>query len=142
MTPAAMPEDFTPIPAWPGYFVNRLGQVRSNFGTLTVDPKGRVRVRPPGGKSARSVYVGELMAAAGFFLTAPPAASAEMEAEVAALRHERDILKRQVNGLRSQLAAASETIDRGRKLNGHLLFLVRKHQGKCPQETLAREELA
>lgn len=129
MTPAAMPEDFTPIPAWPGYFINRLGQVRSNFGTLAVDPKGRVRVRPPGGKSARSVYVGELMAAAGFFMPAAPAVSAEMEAEAAALRHERDMLERQVDGLRSQLAAASESIERGRRLNGHLLFLVRKRNG-------------
>lgn len=130
MTPAAMPEDFTPIPAWPGYFVNRLGQVRSSSGTLAVDPKGRVRVRPPGGKSARSVYVGELMAAAGFFLPAAPAVSAEMEAEAAALRHERDTLERQVDGLRSQLAAASESIERGRRLNGHLLFLVRKRNGE------------
>ncbi len=130
MTPAAKPEEFTPIPDWPDYAVNRLGQVRSRFGTLTADPKGRVHVRPPGGKSARSVYVGELMAAAGFFIPAAPAVSAEMEAEVAALRYERDMLEQQVDGLRSQLAAASEAIDRGRRLNGHLLFLVRKRNGE------------
>lgn len=130
MTPAAKPEEFTPIPDGPDYAVNRLGQVRSRFGTLTVDPKGRVRVRPPGGKSVRSVYVGELMAAAGFFMPAAPAVSVEMEAEVAALRHERDMLEQQVDDLRSQLAAASETIDRGRRLNGHLLFLVRKRNGE------------
>lgn len=130
MTPAAKPEEFTPIPDWPDYAVNRLGQVRSRFGTLTVDPKGRVHVRPPGGKNARSVYVGELMAAAGFFIPAAPAVSAEMEAEVAALRYERDMLEQQVDGLHSQLAAASETIDRGRRLNGHLLFLIRKWTGE------------
>ncbi len=31
-----------------------------------------------------------------------------------------------MDGLHSQLAVASETINRGCKLNGHLLFLVRK----------------
>ena len=139
-------DDFFPIPAWPGYSVSRLGQVRGKTGVLSCDAKSRVRLR--NGQRYTLSYVGALMEQAGLLASpngapaATPAERPERENELLALRSERDDLKRQIDGLREELSAASETISRGRRLNGHLLALVRQHQGKPPQETVAREELA
>lgn len=127
-----MPElkDFSPIPDWPGYSVSRLGQVRSKIGVLSCDAKGRVRLR--NGQSYTLSYVGDLMAQAGLLANpdgapaAPPELPPELEDELLSLRSERDALERQIDGLSEKLAAASETISRGRRLNGHLLALVRK----------------
>lgn len=132
-------DEFLPIPDWPGYAINRLGQVRGRCGQLSCDTKGRVRVRSKAAKRQAALHVGELMEMAGLLVNpddapaAPSDVPPELEEELLSLRHERDTLERQVDGLHSQLAAASETIDRGRKLNGHLLFLVRKHQGFNPR---------
>lgn len=59
------PDAFLPIPGWPGYSVNRLGQVRSEYGVLSGDCKGRVRLRDKASKRQRMFYVGELMGLAG-----------------------------------------------------------------------------
>ncbi len=126
-------DDFFPIPAWPGYSISRLGQVRGKTGVLACDAKGRVRLR--NGKRQSSVHVGDLMAQAGLLANpdgapaAPPELPPALEDELLALRSERDALETQVNGLREELSAASETISRGRRLNRHLIALVRQHQG-------------
>lgn len=132
------PDVFLPIPAWPGYSVSRLGQVRGKTGVLSCDAKGRVRLR--NGRRYTLSYVGALMELAGL-LTPPdgepprPELPPDREPELLALRSERDALERQIDGLRAELTAASETISRGRRLNGHLLALVRK-----PDEEAARPE--
>lgn len=126
------PDVFLPIPAWPGYSVSRLGQVRGKAGVLSCDAKGRVRLR--NGQRQTSLYVGALMEQAGLLApphgapAAPPELPPERENELLALRAERDALEQQVDGLRAELTAASETIARGRRLNGHLLALVRKQE--------------
>lgn len=145
-------DDFFSIPAWPGYSVDRLGRVRGKTGMLACDAKGRVRLR--NGKRYILSYVGDLMEQAGLLANpdGAPAASPELppalEDELLALRSERDTLETQVNGLREELSAASETISRGRRLNGHLLALVRKqdeeaarpekHRAKNPRDAAAR----
>lgn len=43
-----------------------------------------------------------------------------------ALRRDRDTLERHVAGLREELDKASDTIDRGRRLNGLLMARLRK----------------
>ncbi len=125
-------DDFFPIPAWPGYSVSRLGQVRGKTGVLACDAKGRVRLR--NGKRQSSVHVGDLMAQAGLLANpdsaAPPELPPALEDELLALRSERDTLETQVNGLREELSAASETISRGRRLNRHLIALVRRQQAE------------
>lgn len=112
-----------PIPGWPGYSVNRLGQVRSRFGVLACDAKGRVRLRNKAARRQSLFFTGELMGRAGLLADSPADA---LEDELLAARRERDTLERRVAGLREELAAASDTIDRGRRLNGHLLALLRK----------------
>lgn len=121
-------------------------------GMLACDAKSRVRLR--NGKRYTLSYVGDLMEQAGLLANPDgvPAASPELppalEDELLTLRSERDTLETQVNGLREELSAASETISRGRRLNGHLIALVRKqdeeaarpekHRAKNPRDAAAR----
>ena len=70
-------DDFFPIPAWPGYSISRLGQVRGKTGVLACDAKGRVRLR--NGKRQSSVHVGDLMAQAGLLANPDGAPAAPPE---------------------------------------------------------------
>lgn len=124
------PDAYLPIPGWPGYSVNRLGQVRSEYGVLSCDSKGRVRLRDKASKRQSTLHVGALMELAGLLaeVDGSPAPDPEWADELIALRRERDALERHVAGLREELDKAAITIARGRRLNGHLLALVRKQQ--------------
>ncbi|WP_165072772.1 hypothetical protein [Desulfovibrio sp. ZJ200] len=119
---------YLPIPGWPGYRVSRRGQVRSEYGVLTCDSKGRVRLRNKATRRQSLFFTGELMGLAGLLADSSGSPAPEPADELLALRRERDALERHVAGLREELENASDTIARGRKLNGHLLALVRKRQ--------------
>ncbi len=137
-------DDFLPIPDWPDYPINRFGQVRGRCGLLSCDTKGRVCIRSKAAKRQDALHVGELMEMTGVLVNpddapaAPSDVPTELEEKLLSLSYERDTLERQVNGMHSQLAAASETIDRGRRINAHRLFLVRQHQGFNPQSPIRR----
>ncbi len=111
-------DGYTPIPDWPGYYVNRLGQVCSEYGILSCDSKGRVRLRNKTANRQGAFYTGELMALAGL-LVEPGQDKAEAlmpdaESEVLALHEERD-------GLLQDLAKAERIIKNGRRLNAILM---------------------
>lgn len=56
---------YLPIPGWPGYTVSWRGQVRSEFGVLACDSKGRVRLRNKATRRQSLFFTGELMDLAG-----------------------------------------------------------------------------
>ena len=57
-------ETFYTIPAFPGYGINRRGEVKSPTGViLTVTERGQVRVKKDG--KVRLEYIGDLLADAG-----------------------------------------------------------------------------
>lgn len=107
-----MSHEFHPLPSWPGYTVSRQGIVRGKIGPLSVDSSGRVSLRETGGKRIRKVYIGDALADAGLLAEAHPPQAALMEAELAALREERD-------AARSDLAALSGRIQEAQRVNRH-----------------------
>lgn len=107
-----MSSDFHPLPSWPGYTVSRQGIVRGKIGQLSVDSSGRVSLREASGKRIRKVYIGEALADAGLLAEAPPPQAPLVEAELAALREERD-------AARSYLAALSGRIQEAQRVNRH-----------------------
>lgn len=123
---------YLPIPGWPGYSVSRRGQVRSEFGVLACDSKGRVRLRNKATRRQSLFFTGELMELAGLLAHDADGPDPDLEEELLAARRERDTLERHVAGLCEELAAASRSIDRGRRLNGHLMALLRKQQADDP----------
>lgn len=127
------------IPGWPGYMVNRLGQVRSDHGVLACDCKGRVRLRDKASKRYNTFPVGALMEMAGLLTESAGSPDPALEDELIALRRERDTLERHVAGLREEMDKAAETIARGRKLNGHLLALARRQKAQLAALTAPRK---
>lgn len=107
-----MSSDFHPLPSWPGYSVSSRGIVRGKIGPLSVDSSGRVSLREAGGKHLRKVYIGEALADAGLLADARQPQTALVEAELAALRAERD-------AARSDLAALSGRIEEAQRVNRH-----------------------
>ncbi|MDE6734987.1 MAG: hypothetical protein K2J64_05930 [Desulfovibrio sp.] len=107
-----MSHDFRPLPSWPGYTVSRQGIVRGKIGPLSVDRSGRVSLRETGSKRFRKVYIGEALADAGLLAEAQPPQAALVEAELTALRAERD-------AARSDLAALSGRIQEAQRVNRH-----------------------
>lgn len=107
-----MGNDFFSLPSWPGYTVSRQGIVRGKIGPLSVDSSGRVSLRETGGKRFRKVYIGDALADAGLLAEAQPPQAALVEAELAALRAERD-------AARSDLAALSGRIQEAQRVNRH-----------------------
>ena len=122
-----LPDGYTPIPDWPGYYVNRLGQVCSEYGDLTCDSRGKYTLRHRSSKKQKKLHVGAIMELAGLLVSADSGQSQEDD-EMAALRRECDALRAVEAELRTHLTIAEQTIARGRKLNGHLLHLVRGGQ--------------
>ncbi|MDR1777064.1 MAG: hypothetical protein LBR31_04460 [Desulfovibrio sp.] len=65
--------DFVPIPDYPGYSINPLGQVRGQHGGLMVNPRGQVSLRRGSGR--RAVFIGALLANAGMLRSDDDAAA-------------------------------------------------------------------
>ena len=116
-----------PVADWPGYSVNRLGQVFSEYGDLTCDSSGKYTLRHRSGRKQKKLHVGAIMELAGLLVSADSGQQQEDE-EMAALRRECEALRAVEAELRAHLAMAEQIIARGRKLNGHLLHLVRGRQ--------------
>ena len=116
-----------PVEGWPGYYVNRLGQVCSENGDLTCDSSGKYTLRHRSSRKQKKLHVGAIMELAGLLVSADSGQQQEDE-EMAALRRECEALRAVEAELRAHLTIAEQTIARGRKLNGHLLYLVRGGQ--------------
>lgn len=112
--------EFLPIHGWPGYFVNRLGQVRSEFGPLNFDAQGRIGLREAGGKKYRRLPIGQIMDAAGLLAAPNEPEPALMEAELAALRAERDAARHELEALSRRVAEAQRVNRHNRSLNAAL----------------------
>lgn len=115
-----MSNDFHPLPSWPGYTVSLQGIVRGKIGPLTVDNAGRVSLREAGGKRIRKVYIGEALADAGFLADAGQPQAALVEAELVALRAERDAARHELEALSRRVAEAQRVNRHNRSLNAAL----------------------
>ena len=101
-------ETFYTIPSFPGYGINRRGEVKSPTGViLTVTERGQVRIKKDG--KVRLEYIGNLLADAG-----------QADAMLAREKYEMELL-----GLRKAVAKA-ERLRLARKLNALLLSKVRR----------------
>lgn len=104
-------ETFYTIPAFPGYGINRRGEVKSPTGViLTVTERGQVRVKKNG--KVRLEYIGDLLADAML-------AREKYEAELLALR-------KAVAKAECDLGEKAERLRLARKLNALLLAKVRR----------------
>lgn len=115
-----MSNDFHPLPSWPGYTVSSRGIVRGKIGPLTVDNAGRVSLREAGGKHIREVYIGEALADAGLLADAGQPQAALLEAELAALRAERDAARHELEALSRRVAEAQRVNRHNRSHNAAL----------------------
>lgn len=59
-------EGFREVPGWDGYFVNAKGCVRSRFGEIEIDARGRASLYNAQTRKRRSIPVAELLRLAGF----------------------------------------------------------------------------
>lgn len=112
--------EFLPIQGWPGYFVNRLGQVRSEIGPLSVDANGRVNLRHAESKKYRKLYIGQIMDAAGLLAAPNEPEPALVEAELDALRQERDAARHELEVLSAGVTEAQRVNRHNRSLNAAL----------------------
>lgn len=115
-----MSSDFHPLPSWPGYTISSRGIVRGKVGPLTVDNAGRVSLREAGGKRIRKVYIGEVLADAGLLADAGQPQAALVEAELAALRLERDAARHELEALSCRVVEAQRVNRHNRSLNAAL----------------------
>lgn len=109
-------DTFYALPSWPGYGINRRGEVKSPTGViLTVTERGQVRMKKDG--KVRLEYIGHLLADAG--------QAAEM---LARERYEKELpeLRKAVAKAEFDLGEKSERLRLARKLNAVLLARVRR----------------
>lgn len=116
---------FLPLPGCPGYAVNRLGQVKGKSGLLSVDAQGRVNLRDGQSKKYRKLYIGQLMDAAGLLKAAGVPEPALVEAELSALRQERDTARRELAALSGRVTEAQRVNRHNRSLNAALWCRLR-----------------
>ncbi len=150
-----MTDQLHPIPGWPGYSVNRLGQIHGSRGPIKIDYKACVRLRHAKTRNYRAFFVGEIMVMAGLCTAAnTPAITREqwedLSAQVAALRSENDLLVAEqvhlarfrqkadeafsrISSLQAKLEKAEESLERARRINAHFIKLTRA----TPQEVAA-----
>ena len=109
-------ETFYTIPAFPGYGINRRGEVKSPTGViLTVTERGQVRVKKDG--KVRLEYIGDLLADAG-----------QADAMLAREKYEEELLelRKAVAKAECDLGEKAERLRLARKLNALLLAKVRR----------------
>lgn len=133
--------EFRKIPGWDGYFINAQGLVRSRYGELAVDAKGRVSLYTAEAHRRRSLPVSELMLLAGF----EPAASLgklDPGAELAKNRKlEADLKEAEdvIANLKLELVKAGRVAAYQRKLNAMLWSRLRRLLANLPRR---KKELA
>lgn len=114
--------DFIPIPGHPDYSINPQGRVRSERSGLLLSHDGQGRVRLREGRKRPAFFVGELLALAGL----------TEKKKAAVLRASPP--KRESSGEAKTLAAS---LDKARRVNGHLLALVEKLRGQLADQGTA-----
>ena len=113
--------DFFDIPAYPGYQISPRGEVRSPRGfILSVASRGQVRIKVKG--KIRLEYIGDLLA------------------QAIQLRPHQDA-GQTADDMPADYSELKERIRLARKLNGHLLALVRRRQPETDVSRLQVEEL-
>lgn len=127
-------DGFLPIQGWPGYFVNRLGQVRSEFGPLNFDAQGRVGLREAGSKKYRKLPIGRIMDAAGLLAAPNGPEPALVEAELDALRQERDAARSDLAALSGRIQEAQRVNQHNRSLNAALWVRLRSLETELAQQ--------
>jgi len=106
-------ETFYTIPSFPGYGINRRGEVKSPTGViLTVTERGQVRIKKDG--KVRLEYIGNLLADAG-----------QADAMLAREKYEME-LRKAVAKAEFDLGEKAERLRLARKLNALLLSKVRR----------------
>lgn len=125
--------EFLHVQGWPGYFVNRLGQVRSELGPLSVDANGRVSLRVAGSKKYRRLLIGQIMDAAGLLAAPNKPEPALVEAELAALRQERDAARHELEALSASVTEAQRVNRHNRSLNAALWARLRSLENELAQ---------
>lgn len=129
-----MNNDFHPLPSWPGHTVSRQGIVRGKIGPLNVDSSGRVSLRDPHTNRPRKVYIGEALTDAGLLPEAPQPQAALVEAELAALREERDAARNDLSALSGRIQEAQRVNRHNRSLNAALWARLRSLEAELSQE--------
>lgn len=142
-----MSDQLHPIPGWPGYSVNRLGQIHGSRGPIKIDHKACVRLRHAKTRNYRTFFVGEIMELAGLMATLDATAPTreqweDMAAQVDALRTDNERLVAEqialaryrqkadeafsrISTLQARLEKAEESLDRARRINAHFIKLTR-----------------
>lgn len=111
-----------PVPHYPGYCINRRGQVFGPRGMLKIDENYRCtlyRKRHP-----KSLYVGEIMALVGLLRSESTVEELEDQARKLA------VLQEENAALHHELEEARTSLQRARKINSHFMARDKRERRK------------